>query len=130
MDFRFENYIIKAFLASSLLALLMMILAFGLIQFFRSGPALTLSVILILAAISFVLSASFFDKYEIGSIMLSMVVSIIATLTLMLLAGGIVYLLSDKRILWDEILSGLAVCVIVSMTLLDYLKRSLTEIEH
>ena len=50
-----------------------------------------LSIILILAAIAFVLSASFFERYEVGSIMWSMLVSLIATLMLTLLSGGIIY---------------------------------------
>ena len=31
---------------------------------------------------------------------------------------------------WEELLSGLAVCMMVAMTLLNYLKRSLGEIEY
>ena len=38
MEFRFDNYILKAFLASGLLSLVMMVLALGLIQLFRYGP--------------------------------------------------------------------------------------------
>lgn len=129
MEFRFENYILKAFLASGLLSIVMMVLALGLIQLFQNGPALRLSIILILAAIAFVLSASFFERYEVGSIMWSMLVSLIATLMLTLLSGGIVYLKSPAQS-WEELLSGLAVCIIVSMILLNYLKRSLGEIEY
>ena len=130
MEFRFENFILKAFLAVGLLALMMMILALGLIQLFRYGPALPLSMILILAAIFFVLSASFFDRYEVGSIMWSMLVSLIATLILTLLAGGMAYTISANKLPWEELLSGLAICMIVAMTLLNYLKRSLGEIEY
>ncbi len=129
MEFRFDNYILKAFLASGLLSIMMMVLALGLIQLFQSGPALRLSIILIMAAIAFVLSASFFERYEVGSIMWSMLVSLIATLMLTLLSGGIVYLKSPAQS-WEELLSGLAVCIIVSMILLNYLKRSLGEIEY
>ena len=129
MEFRFENYILKAFLASGLLSIVMMVLALGLIQLFREGPALRLSIILVLAAIAFVLSASFFERYEVGSIMWSMLVSLITTLILTLLSGGIIYLKSPAQS-WEELLSGLAVCIIVSMILLSYLKRSLGEIEY
>jgi hypothetical protein len=130
MQFRFENYILKAFLASGLLALVMMVLAMGLIQLFRYGPSLPPSIILILAAVAFVLSASFFERYEVGSIMWSMLVSLIATLILTLLSGGIIYTFSSNRQSWEELLSGLAICMIVAMTLLNYLKRSLGEIEY
>ena len=130
MEFRFDNYILKAFLASGLLSLVMMVLALGLIQLFRYGPSLTLSLILIMAAIAFVLSASFFERYEVGSIMWSMLVSLIATLMLTLLSGGIMYSVSANRQSWEELLSGLAICIIVAMTLLNYLKRSLGEIEY
>jgi hypothetical protein len=130
MEFRFDNYILKAFLASGLLSLVMMVLALGLIQLFRYGPSLTLSLILIMAAIAFVLSASFFERYEVGSIMWSMLVSLIATLMLTLLSGGIIYSISANRQSWEELLSGLAICMIVAMTLLNYLKRSLGEIEY
>ena len=129
MEFRFENYILKAFLASGLLSIVMMVLALGLIQLFREGPALRLSIILVLAAIAFVLSASFFERYEVGSIMWSMLVSLITTLILTLLSGGIIYLKSPAQS-WEELLSGLAVCIIVSMILLSYLKRSLGEMEY
>jgi lipoprotein signal peptidase len=127
---RFENYILKAFLATGLLSLVMMTLALGLIQLFRYGPSQPLSMILTLAAISFVLSASFFERYEVGSIMWSMLVSIIATLMLTLLSGGIMYGITSHQQSWEELLSGLAVCMIVGMTLLSYLKKSLGEIEY
>ncbi len=130
MEFRFDNYILKAFLASGLLSLVMMVLALGLIQLFRYGPSLSVSIILILAAIAFVLSASFFERYEVGSIMWSMLVSLIATLMLTLLSGGIIYTFTVNRHSWEELLSGLAICMMVAMTLLNYLKRSLGEIEY
>jgi hypothetical protein len=130
MEFRFDNYILKAFLASGLLSLVMMVLALGLIQLFRYGPSLSVSIILILAAVAFVLSASFFERYEVGSIMWSMLVSLIATLMLTLLSGGIIYTFTVNRHSWEELLSGLAICMMVAMTLLNYLKRSLGEIEY
>jgi len=130
MEFRFENYILKAFLASGLLALMMMVLALGLIWLFRYGPSLPPSIILILASVAFVLSASFFERYEVGSIMWSMLVSLIATLILTLLSGGIIYTFSQNKPSWEELLSGLAICMMVAMTLLNYLKRSLGEIEY
>lgn len=130
MEFRFENYILKAFLASGLLALVMMVLALGLIWLFRYGPSLPPSLILILASVAFVLSASFFERYEVGSIMWSMLVSLIATLILTLLSGGIIYTFSQNRQSWEELLSGLAICMMVAMILLNYLKRSLGEIEY
>ncbi|HOV51673.1 MAG: hypothetical protein A4E44_00501 [Methanosaeta sp. PtaB.Bin018] len=126
----FENYILKAFLAAGLLSLMMIVLAMGLIQLFRYGPSLPISIILILAAVTFVLSASFFERYEVGSIMWSMLVSLIGTLMLTLLSGGIIYTFSSNEQSWEEMLSGLAVCMIVAMTLLNYLKRSLGEIEY
>ena len=130
MEYRFDNYILKAFLASGLLAVVMMALALGLIQLFRYGPGLTASITLILAAIAVVLSASFFERYEVGSIMWSMLVSIIATLILALLSGGIIYAFSENIHPWEELLSGFAICIIIAMTLLSYLKRSLGEIEY
>jgi heme/copper-type cytochrome/quinol oxidase subunit 4 len=108
----------------------MIALALGLIQLFRYGSSLPLSIILTLAAISFVLSASFFERYEVGSIMWSMLVSLIATLMLTLLSGGIIYGITTQRQSWEELLSGLAICMIVGMTMLSYLKRSLGEIEY
>ena len=130
MELRFDNYILKAFLASGLLALVMIALALGLIQLFRYGSSLPLSIILTMAAISFVLSASFFERYEVGSIMWSMLVSLIVTLMLALLSSGIIYGLTEHSQSWEELLSGLAICMIVGMTLLSYLKRSLGEIEY
>ena len=130
MELRFDNYILKAFLASGLLALVMIALALGLIQLFRYGSSLPLSIILTMAAISFVLSASFFERYEVGSIMWSMLVSLIVTLMLTLLSCGIIYGLTEHSQSWEELLSGLAICMIVGMTLLSYLKRSLGEIEY
>ncbi len=130
MEFRMENYILKAFIASALLALVMMVLGFGLIHLFKYGTPLPVPVILIMAAVSFVLSASFFERYEVGSIIWSALVSIIVTLILTLLSGGIIYSFTSNKQGWEEILSGVAVCMIVAMTLLNYLKRSLGEIEY
>ncbi len=130
MEFRMENYILKAFIASALLALVMMVLGFGLIHLFRYGAPLPVPVILIMAAVAFVLSASFFERYEVGSIVWSALVSIIVTLILTLLSGGIIYSFASNKPGWEEILSGVAICMIVAMTLLNYLKRSLGEIEY
>jgi hypothetical protein len=130
MDFKVENYFLKAFAASGLLAIVIIVLAMGLIYLFKYGTPLPTPVILILAAISFVLSASFFERYEVGSIMWSMLVSLIITLILTLISGGIVFIGSMNHPGWEELLSGLAVCMIVSTTLLNYLKRSLVEIEY
>ncbi|MCX6676804.1 MAG: hypothetical protein NTU95_02520 [Methanothrix sp.] len=130
MELRFDNYILKAFLASGLLSLVMMTLALGLIQLFRYGSSLPLSIILTIAAIAFVLSASFFERYEVGSIMWSMLVSLITTLMLTMLSGGIIYGITAHRQSWEELLSALAICMIVGMTMLSYLKRSLGEIEY
>jgi hypothetical protein len=109
---------------------MIMVLAMGLIYLFRYGTPLPTPVILILAAISFVMSASFFERYEVGSIMWSLLVSLIVTLIMTLISGGIVYFGSMNRLGWEELLSGLAVCMIVATTLLNYLKRSLGEIEY
>jgi len=130
VELRFDNYILKAFLASGLLSLVMIALALGLIQLFRYGSSLPLSIILTMAAISFVLSASFFERYEVGSIMWSMLVSLIATLMLTMLSGGIIYGLTARSQSWEELVSGLAICMIIGTTLLSYLKRSLGEIEY
>ena len=130
MEFRLGNYILKAFLAAGLLSIVMMMLSVGLIYLFRFGPPLSTTMILIIGALAFVLSASFFERYEVGSIVWSMLVSLIATLMLVLLSGGIIYTFSMNKHSWEELLSGLAVCMIVSMILLNYLKRSLGEIEY
>lgn len=130
MELRMENYFLKALIASGLLALVIMVLAMGLMYLFRYGTPLPTPVILILAAISFVISASFFERYEVGSIMWSLLVSLIVTLILTLISGGIVYFGSMNSLGWEELLSGLAVCMIVATTLLNYLKRSLGEIEY
>ena len=130
MELRLENYVLKAFLASTLLSLVMIALAMGLIYLFKFGSSLPVSIILILAAVSFVLSASFFERYEVGSIVWSMLVSIIITLILTLISGGMIYFISLNRPGWEEMLSALAISMIVSMTLLNYLKRSLGEIEY
>jgi len=130
MVFRLENYIIKAFLASGLLAVMMMLIAFGLIYLSHYGSPLSGPIILVMAAIFFVLSSSFFERYEVGSIKLSMTVSILIALLLILTSGGIIYSVSMKRQSWEELLSGLAICLIVAMALLNFLKQSLREIEY
>ncbi len=130
MEIHLENYVLKAFLASTLLSMIIIALAMGLIYLFKFGSSLPISIILVLAAISFILSASFFERYEVGSIIWSMLASVIITLLLTLISGGIIFFISINRTGWEEMLSGLAVSMIVSMTLLNYLKRSLGEIEY
>ncbi|NYT02956.1 MAG: hypothetical protein GKC10_09420 [Methanosarcinales archaeon] len=125
-----ESFILKAFLASSLLALVILVLANGLIQIFRYGAPLPTSVLLILAALSFVLAASFFERYEVGSIIWSMLVALVGTAMLALLSGGVLHLLTMNSLSWEDLISSFAVAMIVSMSLLHYLKRSLGEIEQ
>ena len=62
--------------------------------------------------------------------MWSLLVSLIVTLILTLISGGIVYFGSINPLGWEELVSGLAVSMIVATTLLNYLKRSLGEIEY
>ena len=100
----------------------MIALAQGLIQFFHHGLHLPLSMTLILAAVFFVLSASFFERYEVGSVVWSMLVSVIATAMLTLLAGGIIQVVTRPGQSWEELLSALAICMIVAMILLSHLK--------
>jgi hypothetical protein len=130
MELRMENYFLKAFMASGLLALVIIVQAMGLIYLFNYGTPLPNSMMLILAAICFVLSASFFERYEVGSIMWSMLVSLIVTFILTLISGGIIYFGTMSRPGWEELVSGMAICMIVATTLLNYLKRSLGEIEY
>jgi len=125
-----ESFVLKAFLASSLLALVILVLANGLIQIFSYGSPLPASVMLILAALSFVLAASFFERYEVGSIIWSMLVALVGTAMIALLSGGVLHLLTMNRLSWDELISSFALAMIVSMTLLHYLKHSLGEIEQ
>ena len=117
-------------MASILLALCTMVLALGLIYFFRYGLPLEAPILLAVAAISFVLSASFFERYEVGSVIWSMLVSVIATAMLTLLAGGIIQVVTRPGQSWEELLSALAICMIVAMILLSHLKKSLGEIEY
>lgn len=124
-----ESYILKAFAASLLLAVITVILAMGLIFAFHYGMPLPIFLVLILAAISFVLSAAFFERYEVGSIVWSLMVSIIGTGILTLISGGVIYLFAVSDIRWEELLSGIAVSMIVCMAMLSYLKRSLAQIE-
>ncbi len=130
MELRAENYFLKAFMASGLLALVIIVQAMGLMYLFNYGTPIPNSMVLILAAICFVLSASFFERYEVGSIMWSMLVSLIVTFILTLISGGIIYLGTMNRPGWEELISGMAVCMIVATSLLNYLKRSLGEIEY
>ncbi len=130
VEMRFDNYIVKAFLATGILSLVMIVLAFGLIQLFRYGLPLSYSIILAVSAVAFVVSASFFERYEVGSILWSMLVTLIVTLMLTLLSGGIIYGMTAQHATLEEALSGLAVCMIVAMTLLSFLKHSLGEIEY
>jgi hypothetical protein len=62
--------------------------------------------------------------------MWSLLVSLIVTSILTLISGGIVYFGTMNRPGWEELVSGMAICMIVSTTLLNYLKRSLGEIEY
>lgn len=126
---RLEFYVLKAFAASVLLGLMMLMLALGLIFLFGYGPPLPPFMILVIAAIFFVLAASFFERYEVGSIMWGLLVSVIGTVLIILTSGGILYLLTANELGWEELISGMAICMIVSMALLNYLKRSLVEIE-
>jgi hypothetical protein len=113
----------------------MLMLALGLIFFFRYGPPLPTFLILVVAAIFFVLAASFFERYEVGSILWGFLASVIGTGMIVMISGGIRYLLEAKEVdmvevAGEELISGMALCIIVSMALLNYLKKSLGEIEE
>jgi hypothetical protein len=124
-----ENFILTAFAASFMLALVMLALALGLIQLFSYGLPLPMPVLLVIVAVSFVLSAAFFERYEVGSMLWSLLVSLMGSLLVLLLAGGVIYSATAEGPGWGDILSGLAVCMMVSMILLNYLKQSLGQIE-
>jgi len=124
-----ESYILRAFAASFMVALVIMILAGGLIHVFHYGLPLPPAFMLVLAAVSFILSSAFFEKHEVGSIIGSVMVSVIATAMLCALSGGFLYFatISDRPA--EDLVSAMALAMILSMTLLSYLKRSLAEIE-
>ncbi|HOK57985.1 MAG TPA: hypothetical protein PK659_03920 [Methanothrix sp.] len=120
-----DSYVLRAFLASTLLGITMVLLAFGLIQVFMYGPTLPYSVILVITAISFVLFVALFERYQVGSIAASLLVSVLSTALLTTLSGGVVYLMEMSDIRWEDAISALALSMMLSMALLSYLKRSL-----
>lgn len=124
-----ESYVIRAFSASLLLAVLIIMLAGGLVHVFRYGSPLPVPLILAVAAVAFVLSASFFEKYEVGSIVWSMLVSVVATAMITTISGGMLYFATMNELGLEDVISSLALSMIVSMLLLSYLKRSLAQIE-
>lgn len=124
-----ESYVIRAFSASLLLAVLIIVLAGGLIHVFRYGSPLPVPLILAVAAVAFVLSASFFEKYEVGSIVWSMLVSVVATAMITTISGGVLYFVTMNDLALEDLISSLALSMIISMALLSYLKRSLAQIE-
>lgn len=120
-----DSYVMRAFLASTLLGATMVLLAFGLIQVFMYGPTLPRSVILVMTAVSFVLFVALFERYQVGSVAASLLVSVLSTALLTTLSGGVVYLLEMNDIRWEDAISALALSMMLSMALLSYLKRSL-----
>jgi len=124
-----ESYVLRAAVASFLVAVLIIVLAGGLIQVFRYGFPLSVPLVLAVAAVAFVLSVAFFEKYQVGSLVWSMLVSVVATALVTTVSGGVLYFVTLNDLGIEDMVSSLAISVIVSMALLSYLKRSIAEIE-
>ncbi len=120
-----DSYVLRAFLASAMLALTIVLLAFGLIHVFVYGFPLPYSMILVITSISFVLFVAIFERYQIGSTAVSFLVSVLATALLTTLAGGVIYISEINEIRWEDTVSALAISMMLSMALLSYLKRSM-----
>jgi hypothetical protein len=129
-----QSYLVRVFVAAFALALIILFIAMGLIHLFNRGLPIPTPGLLILMAVAFVVSAAFLERHKVGSIIWSMLASIMGTAIILLITGGILYLSSDvisgDVIGWEELLTYLAVALIVAMTLLNYLKRSMGDMDY
>ncbi len=122
-----NNKFITTLGISIVLALGMISVVFGVIYLSSGGDIpVPLPALLMAFAIVFVLGSVFFEDRgadRVGALVGGSIVAAIVSLTMMLICGGVLYLLTngmDTGI--DKIVSMLAVCMVIGMAAFSYLR--------
>ena len=122
-----NNKFITTLGISIVLALGMISVVFGVIYLSSGrGIPVPLPALLMAFAIVFVLGSVFFEDRgadRVGALVGGSIVAAIVSLTMMLICGGVLYLLTngmDTGI--DKIVSMLAVCMVIGMAAFSYLR--------
>jgi len=122
-----ENKFTRALGISIILALAMISIVFGAIHLFTAREiSVPLPVLLMAFAIVFVLGSVFFEERgadRIGALIGGGVVAMVLSLVLILICGGVLYLLiHGMETGIDRIVSMLAVCMVIGMAVFNYLR--------
>ncbi|MDY6930685.1 MAG: heat-shock protein [Halobacteriota archaeon] len=123
---RYSQFI-EALLLSTGLAFLMLGIAFGLTFLFKSGNPIEYPYILLIFALSFIIGSVFFEKKMANrqiSLLYGSIASVFVTFILTTLFGGVKFVLNGRNLPEAEmILSSLAVCMVISMIIINLLAQ-------
>ena len=122
-----NNKFITTLGISIVLALGMISVVFGVIYLSSGGDIpVPLPALLMAFAIVFVLGSVFFEDRgadRVGALVGGSIVAAIVSLTMMLICGGVLYLLTNgMKTGIDKIVSMLAVCMVIGMAAFSYLR--------
>lgn len=122
-----NNKFITTLGISIVLALGMISVVFGVIYLSSGGDIpVPLPALLMAFAIVFVLGSVFFEDRgadRVGALVGGSIVAAIVSLTMMLVCGGVLYLLTNGMETGiDKIVSMLAVCMVIGMAAFSYLR--------
>lgn len=118
------NHFAGALIVSTVMALIMMGAAYGIMYLFSQGSPLPSYLILLIIAISFIVGSTYFDRRgadQMYSMIGGGVVSLAAAFLIISVVGGIRYIMENGGPGAEQGVSGLAVCMIFSMILIKTL---------
>lgn len=116
-----SNHLADTLILSSGVSLVILIVAFGLMFIYTSGIPISIPLLLLLIAMSFIVGSAYFDKkgaHSIYSLIGGAIVSASATFIITTLIGGIIYIFTASKPPLESIVSVIALLMITSLVVL------------
>ena len=121
-------------MASVVVALVMLGIAFGVIYMDRYGSPIHPALVLMIGAVSFIIGSAFFDSRgadQVRSLIGGGVIALSSTFVIVSIAGSVMYAIygvndSPFPYGWETMVSALSVCMVASMIILKFILNQLS----
>ncbi len=127
MNINAENPFLQALAVSTTMAVFMIGVAFGLMSIFRDGSShVPLSITLLIFAVIFIAGSVFFESRGadyMGSLVGGAIGALVATFSTIAFFSGVKYAIGGNITDWQQVISALAICMVVSMFLIRFMQH-------
>lgn len=110
------------------MALVMLGIAFGVLYLFESGLPIHPALVLMIGALSFIIGSVFFDAKrasQLRSLIGGGVIAVSSAFIITAIVGSIRYCIEGKLPGWEVMVSSLAVCMIASTVIIEFMIHGL-----